>query len=71
MTLLEQALAKARQLPASEQDALARLILEEIEADNKWDLALAKSPEKLARLADKASAEYDAGQTQPLDPDKL
>jgi hypothetical protein len=55
--LLEQAVAKARQLSAHEQDALAKMMLEEIEADRKWEESLARSPEKLTALADKAWAE--------------
>jgi hypothetical protein len=70
-TLLEQAVAKARQLSAEEQDALAKLIFEEIEADAKWDAVIAKSPEKLKKLADKAWADHEAGKTEPLDPEKL
>jgi hypothetical protein len=71
MTRLEQAVAKARELPQEQQDALAQLILEEIEADSLWEKALARSPEKLATLADKASADHEAGRTLPLDPDAL
>ncbi|MGN6367341.1 MAG: hypothetical protein ACTHN5_03680 [Phycisphaerae bacterium] len=70
-TLLEQAVAKARQLSAEEQDALARLILEEIEADAKWGAVLAKSPERLKKLADKAWGEHEAGKTEPLDVEQL
>ena len=70
-TLLEQAVAKARDLPASEQDALASLMLEEIEADRKWDELIARSPKKLKKIADRAWAEHEAGKTQPLDPEKL
>ena len=70
-TLLQQAIAKATQLDPSEQDALAALMLAEIEADKKWDAILAKSPEKLNKLAQKAWQEYESGLTQPLDPDQL
>jgi hypothetical protein len=70
-TLLEQAVAKARDLPASEQDALANLILEEIEADQKWDQLFARSPDKLRKLADRAWAEHENGKSLPLDPDTL
>ena len=66
-TLLEQAVERARQLSAADQDALAKLILEEIESDRKWDQVLAKAPEKLSGLADKAWA----GNSEPLDPGKL
>lgn len=70
-TLLEQAVAKARDLSAPEQDALARLILEEIESEQKWDALFANSAEKLAKLGDAAAAEYASGKTEPLDPEKL
>ncbi len=33
------------------------MMLEEIEADRKWEESLARSPEKLTALADKAWAE--------------
>ncbi len=69
--LLEQAVARARELSESEQNALASLMLDEIESDRKWDELFAKSPEKLAKLADKAWAEHEAGLSQPLDPDQL
>jgi hypothetical protein len=69
--LLEQALAKARELPEAQQDEIARLLLSEIEADRKWDDLLARSPEKLAKLADDAWAEHEAGGSEELDPDKL
>ena len=70
-TLLQEAIAKATQLDPAEQDALAQLILSEIESDKKWDAVLARSPEKMSKLAEKAWQEYEAGLTQPLDPDQL
>ena len=69
--LLEEAFAKVQQLAAAEQDALARLLLDEIESERRWDELLAKSPQKLQRLADKAWSEHEAGQSEPLDPDRL
>ncbi len=69
--LLEQAVAKARELPESEQDAIAQILLDEIESERKWDELYSKSPEKLQKLADKAWAEHEAGQSEPLDPDAL
>jgi hypothetical protein len=69
--LLEQALAKARQLPAADQDAIAQLVLDEIESEKRWDALFAKSTEKLQKLADKAWAEHEAGETEELDPEKL
>ena len=69
--LLEQAVAKARELPEAEQDAIAQLVIEEIESERHWDELFAKSPEKLRKLADRAWAEHEAGGSEELDPDKL
>jgi hypothetical protein len=69
--LLEQAVAKARALPETEQDAIAQVLLDEMESERKWDELLAKSPEKLRKFADAAWAEHLAGHSNPLDPDSL
>lgn len=71
MTKLEQAFAEAAQLPQAEQEALAAWILEEIRSERRWAESFARSEEVLARLADEALAEYRAGQTEELDPEKL
>mgnify|MGYP001097148161 CR=1 FL=1 len=65
--LLEQAFAKAAALPEGEQDAFGRFLLAEIEAEGEWNQAFASSQEELARMAKEALAEYDAGETKPLD----
>jgi hypothetical protein len=69
--LLEQAIAKLKNLPATEQDAIAAMILAELEDERRWDEAFTRSPDMLAKLAGKAMAEYRAGKTQELDPDTL
>ncbi|MBE9106029.1 hypothetical protein IQ229_14095 [Nostoc cf. edaphicum LEGE 07299] len=69
--LLEQAIAKLKNLPANEQDAIAAMILAELEDECLWDEAFARSPDILAKLAAEAMAEYCAGKTQELDPDTL
>ncbi|MEH2257635.1 hypothetical protein [Nostoc sp.] len=69
--LLEQASAKLKNLPANEQDAIAAMILEELEDEHSWDEAFARSPDVLAFLATEAMAEYRAGKTQELDSDVL
>ena len=50
--LLEQAIAAVSKLPDAEQDALARALLDEIGADERWDARFAQSAESLAELAD-------------------
>ncbi|MEH2089284.1 hypothetical protein [Nostoc sp.] len=58
--LLEQAIAKLKNLPANEQDAIAAMILAELEDEQFWDEAFARSPDILAKLAAEAMAEYRA-----------
>jgi hypothetical protein len=69
--LLEQAVAKARELPEAEQDAIAQIVMDEIESERRWDELFAKSPHKLRKLADRAWAEHEAGGSQELDPDRM
>jgi hypothetical protein len=72
--LLERALEKVKALPENEQNAIAALILDEIEEledEAHWDRAFAGSADALAKLATAAMAEDRAGKTEPLDPDKL
>lgn len=69
--LLEKAIARLKTLPASEQDAIAAMILEELEDEIRWDAAFAGSQDALGLLAAEAMAEYDAGKTQELDPETL
>ena len=69
--LLEQAIARLKTLPSSEQDVIAILILEELEDEIQWDATFARSQNTLAKLASVAMAEYHAGKTQKLDPEKL
>lgn len=69
--LLEHAIARLQTLPESEQDVIASIILEEIEDERRWNEAFSRSPDTLAKLAASAMAEYHAGETQELDPEKL
>jgi len=64
--LFEKAIEETRKLPASEQDAIAALILAEIADDRAWDEAFAGSQDQLARLAAKVREDIDAGRVRPL-----
>jgi hypothetical protein len=66
--LLEQALQKAAQLSAAEQDRIARLVLEEIEDETGWQATFAVSQGKLAELAAQARADIAAGAVLDEDP---
>ncbi|MBE9080192.1 hypothetical protein IQ241_23370 [Romeria aff. gracilis LEGE 07310] len=69
--LLEQAIEHLKNLDANGQDAIAALIMEELEDEAKWDATFADSQNLLADLAAEAMAEYSAGQTHVLDPETL
>lgn len=66
-TLLEKAIAQMASLPAKEQDAIAQIVLDEIADEKLWDEKFARHPEVLEKLGDEALAEYEAGETVPLD----
>jgi hypothetical protein len=40
--LLEKAVAKARELPEAEQNAIAQIVIDEIESERRWDELLAE-----------------------------
>jgi hypothetical protein len=65
--LLEKAFAEASKLPQEAQDMLARMLLDDLAAEEKWDETFAKSQDKLALLADQALAEYRDGKTKKLE----
>ena len=64
--LLEKALEQVAKLPASEQDALAAIVLDELASEERWTRSFAASQDKLATLAEEALREYNAGRTKPL-----
>lgn len=64
--MLERAIAEAARLPEEEQEAIACLMLEEMEAERGWDERFAKSENTLAELARRAKAQHARGETTPL-----
>lgn len=64
--LLKKAFKEASKLPVVEQNAIAKWMLEEIEAEKKWELMFAESEDALDKLADEALAEHKKGKTRPL-----
>lgn len=66
--LLETALKKVTGLPEPEQDAIARLILDELENEVRWQQTFAGSQDLLARLVGAAREEIDRGEVLPDDP---
>jgi hypothetical protein len=59
---LQSAIHQMETLPESEQNALAHLIMQEIE----WDKSFEQSQDLLSNLADDAMSEFKAGKTKPL-----
>ena len=49
--LLQQVFTKASKLPELEQNALARLVLAELESERRWEKAFSESEQALERLA--------------------
>ena len=61
--LIDKAIMAIRELPAAEQEALARELLERIDADARWDMLLAdpRSEALLERLSDEAASQNGQG----------
>jgi hypothetical protein len=64
--LLERAFKKASKLPEVEQNTLAKWVLDELEAEGRWEKTFAGSEDVLDRLADEALEAYKRGETRPL-----
>jgi hypothetical protein len=59
--LLEKALTEVYKLSPEKQDAIAAIILEELEDEQRWDKAFVESQDQLAQLAQKVRADIKAG----------
>ena len=68
---LEQAIAQLSKLPDSEQDAIAALILEELADEQRWQESFARSQDKLAKLAERARVDIQAGRVRDIGIDEL
>ena len=68
---LEQAIERLRQMPEGEQDEMARLLLHEIEEQERWEQSTAAHAEKLGGFIGEILKADDTGLCEPLDPDQL
>lgn len=66
--LLEKAMIEVGRLSESEQEAIASLILDEIDAERDWDERLAGTQDQLGELVQAARAEAARGDVLPFDP---
>lgn len=69
--MLDDAVAEVRKLPDAEQDAIAAIILAEIEDERLWEETFARSPDTLMALAAKAAVQVQAGQCRTAGFDEL
>ena len=65
--LMTEALKMISKLPVEQQDALAAVLLEELEDDKRWSETFKRSQPALERLAGEALEELKAGRTRDLD----
>ena len=65
-TLLEKALAEVTKLAPEAQDAIATLILEELDDEQRWDTTFAATQPQLARLAEKVREDIRTGRVRKI-----
>ena len=63
-TLLEKAISRMSELPDDEQDAVASIVLHEIESEKRWDKLFEKSQDVLEELSNEAVKEFEEGKTK-------
>lgn len=64
--LLQEAVQKATALPEEQQNALASILLEEMESERRWQESFARSTDALDKLAEEALEEHRQGKTRDL-----
>ena len=65
-TLLEKALAAVTKLAPEAQDAIAALILEELDDEQRWDTTFAATQAQLAKFAEKVREDIRAGRVRQI-----
>ncbi len=65
--LLEKAILEIKKLSNDEQDAIAAVLMAELESERQWERAFDSTAEQLSSFADEALAEYRAGKTEPFE----
>lgn len=69
--LMEMAIERLRTVPESEQDDLARFLLNELEEEHRWLDSTSRHENKLQDFVGQVLADDDRGACEPLEPDKL
>jgi len=70
-TLLETAFEKASELSEIEQNRFAKLFMDEIQSEKKWDNLFSESEDVLSNMADMALEDYNKNDTTPLTQEQL
>jgi hypothetical protein len=65
--LLEKVIDRVSVLPAKKQNAIAHLLLAEMDAEAQWDESFKSSQPELSKLASDALAEHRRGKTRSMD----
>jgi len=65
--LLEKAFSEASKLPSAMQNIIAQRLLEDMEAEEKWDETFAETQDELSQLADEALEDFKKGKTKPIE----
>lgn len=65
--IMQQVFDKASILSETEQNQLARIFLEEIESEQKWEALFARSESLLEKMTNEAVLEYKSKATKPLE----
>jgi hypothetical protein len=68
---LEKAIERLREMPEDRQDSLARLLLHEIEEDERWMRSTASNVDRLKGFVAEVLDADRRGECEPLDPDQL
>jgi aspartate/glutamate racemase len=69
--LLEKAIEEVNKLSTEQQNAIAQLILDELEDEEQWEKAFAASQDQLAKLADKVRQDIRTGRVKSSGIDEL
>ena len=68
---LQQVIERLSQVPEDRQDALAALVLHELDEDERWARSTSENLQKLQGLVDVVLEADRRGQCELLDPDQL
>ena len=68
---LQQAIERLQQAPEDRQDALAALLLHELDEDERWAQSTAANSDKLSGFIRDILEADRRGECEPLDPDQL